>query len=222
MRQFGVGWFSDHTTCWFQMMSGFPANSVFIVDSEDRVRHHTVLDPRLELFCFGDCGDDYKSLINPRTSWNLEEVARLVAAYRLCFPLIFIVAKTLFCWCRDTDGGQSLAMAGWKGEEDTVDNQVSPLNIVTIVTSIYGRSLPSRASTQLCMGTRRSQGMATPLSAKPWRQKENQPAGSSQRFGFKNSSVIWIFCIKRVGFGGDQQSLGTLTNPRTDISNFSS
>ena len=28
------------------MMSGFPANSVFIVDSEDRVRHHTVLDPR--------------------------------------------------------------------------------------------------------------------------------------------------------------------------------
>ena len=46
LRQFGVGWFSDHTTCWFQMMSGFPANSVFIVDSEDRVRHQTVLDPR--------------------------------------------------------------------------------------------------------------------------------------------------------------------------------
>ena len=78
------------------MMSGFPANSVFIVDSEDRVRHHTVLDPRLELFCFADCGDDYKSLINPRTSWNLEEVARLVAAYRLCFPLILIVEKTFF------------------------------------------------------------------------------------------------------------------------------
>ena len=144
------------------MMSGFPANSVFIVDSEDRVRHHTVLDPRLELFCFADCGDDYKSLINPRTSWNLEEVARLVAAYRLCFPLILIVAKKPFCWCRDTDGGQSLAMAGWKGEEDTVDNQVSPLNIVTIVTSIYGRSLPSRASTQLCMGTRRTQWRAPP------------------------------------------------------------
>ena len=65
--------------------------------------------------------------------------------------------KNLFCWCRDTDGGQSLAMAGWKGEEDTVDNQVLTLNIVTIVTSIYGRSLPSRASTQLCMGTRRTQ-----------------------------------------------------------------
>ena len=28
------------------MLTGFPANSVFIVDSEDRVRHHTVLDPR--------------------------------------------------------------------------------------------------------------------------------------------------------------------------------
>ena len=29
-----------------KMLTGFPANSVFIVDSEDRVRHHTVLDPR--------------------------------------------------------------------------------------------------------------------------------------------------------------------------------
>ena len=28
------------------MLTGFPANSVFIVDSKDRVRHHTVLDPR--------------------------------------------------------------------------------------------------------------------------------------------------------------------------------
>ena len=28
------------------MLTGFPANSVFIVDSEDIVRHHTVLDPR--------------------------------------------------------------------------------------------------------------------------------------------------------------------------------
>ena len=46
-------------------------------------------------------------------------------------------------------------MAGWKGEEDTVDNQVSPLNIVTIVTSIYGRSLPSRAlSAGLCSVSR--------------------------------------------------------------------
>ena len=32
------------------MLSGFPANSVFIVDSEDRVRHHTVLDPRFYLY----------------------------------------------------------------------------------------------------------------------------------------------------------------------------
>ena len=28
------------------MLTGFPANSAFIVDSKDRVRHHTVLDPR--------------------------------------------------------------------------------------------------------------------------------------------------------------------------------
>ena len=32
------------------MRSGFPANSVFIVDTEDRVRHHMVLDPRLKEF----------------------------------------------------------------------------------------------------------------------------------------------------------------------------
>ena len=40
--------------CWLlQMRSGFPANSVFIVDSEDRVRHHTVLDPRFKDFYEG-------------------------------------------------------------------------------------------------------------------------------------------------------------------------
>ena len=33
------------------MMSGFPANSVFVVDSEDRVRHQTVLDSRFQHFC---------------------------------------------------------------------------------------------------------------------------------------------------------------------------
>ena len=50
-----VGWFETKMlktvlTIMFwlvvQMRSGFPANSVFIVDTEDRVRHHTVLDPR--------------------------------------------------------------------------------------------------------------------------------------------------------------------------------
>lgn len=103
------------------MMSGFPANSVFIVDSEDRVRHHTVLDPRLELFCFGDCGDDYKSLINPRTSWNLEEVARLVAAYRLCFPLILIVEKTFLSvqghrWRAESCHGRLEGGGGHRGQ----------------------------------------------------------------------------------------------------------
>ena len=67
----------------FQMLSGFPANSVFIVDSKDRVRHHTVLDPRLINFYddFVGVGGD---VVNPRAGWNMEEVARLVAAYR--FP----------------------------------------------------------------------------------------------------------------------------------------
>merc|ERR1719500_666310 len=81
-----------------QMMSGFPANSVFIVDSEDRVRHQTVLDPRV--------------------GWNMEEVARLVAAYR------------------DTDGGEGLAMAGWKVEQDTVENQIPA--IARFYATVYG------------------------------------------------------------------------------------
>ena len=45
-----------------QMRTGFPANSVFIVDGEDRVRHHTVLDSRV--------------------AFSVEEVARLVEAFR--------------------------------------------------------------------------------------------------------------------------------------------
>ena len=71
----------------FQMLSGFPANSVFIVDSKDRVRHQTVLDPRLINFHdvehddFVGVGGD---VVNPRAGWNMEEVARMVAAYR--FP----------------------------------------------------------------------------------------------------------------------------------------
>ena len=50
LRQFNEGWFSKkewfHFDVFSQMMSGFPANSVFIVDSKDRVRHQTVLDSR--------------------------------------------------------------------------------------------------------------------------------------------------------------------------------
>ena len=50
LRQFNEGWFSKkewfHFVVFSQMMSGFPANSVFIVDSKDRVRHQTVLDSR--------------------------------------------------------------------------------------------------------------------------------------------------------------------------------
>ena len=89
----------------FQMLSGFPANSVFIVDSEDRVRHHTVLDPRFNDFYEGlgevehddfvvDDGHVYEYM-NPRAGWNMEEVARLVAAFR--FPFTFIWSP-YFCY----------------------------------------------------------------------------------------------------------------------------
>ena len=44
-------WFYKLVDC--QMLSGFPANSVFIVDSEDVVRHQTVLDPRFNDFYEG-------------------------------------------------------------------------------------------------------------------------------------------------------------------------
>ena len=44
------------------MRTGYPANSIFIVDSTDRVRYHAVLDTRV--------------------AFNVEEIARLVAAYQ--------------------------------------------------------------------------------------------------------------------------------------------
>ena len=72
------------------MRSGFPANSVFIVDTEDRVRHHTVLDPRFKEFFMKVFGrwrmvmlvGMVVMFINLRAGWNMDEVARLVAAYR--------------------------------------------------------------------------------------------------------------------------------------------
>jgi len=81
-----------------QMLTGFPANSVFIVDSEDRVRHHTVLDPRV--------------------GWNLQEVARLVSAFR------------------STDGAQGLAMSGWQSMKNTVENKIPA--IANFYISVYG------------------------------------------------------------------------------------
>merc|ERR1719234_2236098 len=121
-----------------QMMSGFPANSVFIVDSEDRVRHHTVLDPRV--------------------GWNIDEVARLVAAFR------------------STDGGQVLAMAGWEGEEDTVDNQIPA--IAHFYATVYGDEEDAEENT------------TTNNNNNTDMQTRGKPAGHHQR----------------VGFGGDQQS----------------
>ena len=84
-----------------QMRTGFPANSVFIVDGEDRVRHHTVLDSRV--------------------AFSVEEVARLVAAYRATdggqVRLVVMVTVLLPL-------PQHLAMADWASEQDTVDNTV--------------------------------------------------------------------------------------------------
>ena len=143
------------------MMSGFPANSVFIVDSEDRVRHQTVLDSRFRHFCclptsvvmeawkldemaqvknmMEMLGMIMMLIVNPRVGWNMEEVARLVAAFRLIF-ITFLCHSGNFVCSRACDGGQGLAMAGWKGEQDTVENQVSTINTFTlIVTNISGR-----------------------------------------------------------------------------------
>jgi len=133
-----------------QMRSGFPANSVFIVDSEDRVRHHTVLDPR--------------------AGWNMEEVARLVAAYR------------------QTDGGQHLAMAGWESEQDTVDNKIPA--IAHFYATVYGDEEDAR------------DGATTTADL-----ETVSKVSSSRRYG------------ERVGFGGDQQSLGR--EPTTHLSNNS-
>jgi len=136
-----------------QMLSGFPANSVFIVDSKDRVRHHTVLDPR--------------------AGWNMEEVARMVAAYR------------------HTDGGQRLAMAGWKGEQDSVDNKIP--DIAHFYATVYGDEEDARDGTNTTI---------TDLEAM-------SKAPSGRRIG------------ERVGFGGDQQFVGREPTPRTNLSNSS-
>ena len=55
-------------------------------------------------------------------------------------------------------------MAGWKGGQDTVENQVYIFNTFNtfIVTNISGRFLQLRASTRLCMGTRRTQWRTRP------------------------------------------------------------
>jgi len=136
-----------------QMLSGFPANSVFIVDSKDRVRHHTVLDPR--------------------AGWNMEEVARMVAAYR------------------HTDGGQRLAMAGWKGEQDSVDNKIP--DIAHFYATVYGDEEDARDGADTTI---------TDLEAM-------SKAPSGRRIG------------ERVGFGGDQQFVGREPTPMTNLSNSS-
>ena len=77
-------------------------------------------------------------IINPRAGWNMEEVARLVAAYR--FAILNSNAGNFVC-CRDTDGGQGLAMVGWKEEQDTVDNQVSTLNTLIMSPTFLAGSI---------------------------------------------------------------------------------
>ena len=121
-------------------------------------------------------------IINPRVGWNMEEVARLVAAFRLIFSLLVLCHSGNLVCCRDTDGGEGLAMAGWKGEQDTVDNQVNSTSFNTfalIVTDISGRFRQLRTSTQPCMGTRRTQRRTlSPPTSLTWRQGASLPAAT--------------------------------------------
>ena len=123
-------------------------------------------------------------IVNPRVGWNMEEVARLVAAFRLIFSILVLCHSGNLICLRDTDGGEGLAMAGWKGEQDTVDNQVKFTSFNTffilIVIDISGRFRRLRTSMQPCMGTRRTQRRTpspSPTSL-TWRQVASLPAAT--------------------------------------------
>ena len=137
-------------------------------------------------------------IVNYRMGWNMEEVARLVAAYRLIFLTSCSHTGNFVC-SRATDGGEDLAMAGWKGEEDTVENQVSTFNtFILIVTKISGRFRQLRASTELCMGTRRTQWRTPPpLSSLTTRQASSLSA--TARFRRILFSEVLITCFAEVG-----------------------
>ena len=87
-------------------------------------------------------------------------------------------------------------MAGWKGEQDTVENQVSTFNTFTlIVTNISGRFRQLRASTPLCMGTRRTQWRTPPPpTSLTYRQVASLPATTRFRriiwFGFDHLCIL--------------------------------
>ena len=91
----------DHTG------AGFSANSVFIIDSIDRVRYHCVLDSRV--------------------AFNIEEVLRVVRALRV------------------TDDGGKLAMAGFKKEEDAVNNEIRAIK------NFYGTKFGAEVDDNFCL-----------------------------------------------------------------------
>ena len=88
-------------------------------------------------------------------------------------------------------------MAGWKGGQDTVENQVYIFNTFNtfIVTNISGRFLQLRASTRLCMGTRRTQWRTPPPpTSLTYRQVASLPATTRFRriiwFGFDHLCIL--------------------------------
>ena len=87
-----------------QMRTGNPANSVFIVEGEDRVHHHKGLDSRV--------------------AFSVEEVARLVEGFSTTnggqVSLSFAPALL-------TPLPQPLAMADWRVEKDTVANNIQDI-----------------------------------------------------------------------------------------------
>ena len=147
-----------------------------------------------------------------------------MAAFRLIFFSLLCHSGNFAC-SRDTDGGEGLAMAGWKGEQDTVENQVSTFNTFTlIVTNISGRFRQLRASTPLCMGTRRTQWRTPPPpTSLTYRQVASLPATTRFRriiwFGFDHLCILTY--MQRLGFGGDQQSYERPPTSRAGLSNVS-
>ena len=122
---------------------------------------------------------------------------------------------------RHTDGGQRLAMAGWEGEQDSVDNKVVAFNAFTTLftIAIHVCQIPAIAHFYATVYGDEEEARNDATIAD---LETLSKAPSSRRFG-----EVWIqesFChsdqllVQRVGFGGDQQSLGRQPTPRSDLS----
>ena len=136
------------------MLTGFPANSVFIVDSKDRVRHHTVLDPRFLVMMLMYNVVDVDPLVGTGVNFDqsqgwMEPAGGRKVGFRLQVCPVLLLLKCilpLFCahnfhlnksyttcshfWFRSTDGGQGLAMSCWQSMKDTVENKVNSCNVL--------------------------------------------------------------------------------------------